>query len=113
MYNLELPWKDFNINLNMVQSWLKENMDDSFMGVSADVNVRLYFSEEPSGSVKESILTYWADLSNESEEATSYKTKEQEIADLESEKATALASAKTKLQNLGLNEAEIKAILGQ
>lgn len=71
MYELQLEWKEFNISLPMIEAKMRAEQP-SYTGCSADVKLRLHFSEEPSQEAKDAILAYWEALDEESDEAETY-----------------------------------------
>lgn len=106
MYNLELQWKEFNVNLEAITEFAK-SLDASCVGGSADVNFRLHFMEEPSDEVKQEIQDKWDNLDEESEEVVSYVSAAQKMQDRSDKRE----SAKAKLALLGLTPEEVAAIL--
>lgn len=113
MFALDLNWLTFPVNLDTVETWLKANAGENYKGNSADADLTLWFSEEPSDDIKLEIMAYWEALTSDSIEATGYKTAAQIKADLESAKNASLASATSKLEQLGLSADEIAAIVGK
>lgn len=107
MFNLDLPWKEFNVALEKVGAWLDANIETECVGLSANYSLQIHFQAEPSQEEKEAILEYWEGIDEESDEAVEYRSKEQLAAD----KASKRASAKAKLIALGLTEAEVKALI--
>lgn len=112
MFNLDLKWKEFNINLAKVKEWLNENIETQITGLSGNSMLQIHFLEEPSEVELELIIEYWNELDEESDEAISYKSGEQVTQEEREAKLELIQSAKTKLAALGLSEAEISAILG-
>lgn len=112
MFNHKLKWKEFNINMNMVQNWIKENLATEIHGISANSACEIHFKEEPSEAELVLLGEYWDIINEESEEATSYKSGEQVAAEEQEAQLELKESAKTKLAALGLSDAEIKAIIG-
>jgi len=112
MFDLNLEWKSFNISLPDVKAWLEANVSTPSVGMSANSVLQIHFLTELSQEEKDMIQTYWDELIEESEEATSYQSKEQIEATAEADRAAKLATASAKLEALGLTEDEIKAILG-
>jgi len=111
MYKLELQWKEFNINLEVLDAKLRQD-HASYSGNQAHNVLELWFTEEPSQEEKSNIQIYWDAITSESEEVTNYQSKEQIKAAKEVDKATKLVSAIAKLETLGLTAEEIQAILG-
>lgn len=107
MFNLELSWKEFNVNLEVMTDFAK-SLDENCVGGSADVNFRLHFTSDPSAETIEAIQDKWDSLDEESAEVASYKSMEQIEADRQDKRA----SAKAKLTALGLTAEEVAAILG-
>jgi len=107
-YDLKLDWHDFNVDLNTIDVWLKANAGDRYCGMSADSSLRIHFTSQPDFDDAVAVEGYWMSLDNNSTAATAYKSENERIA----EAAALIASAKTKLANLGLTSDEIKALLG-
>lgn len=108
MFTLNLQWKEFNVNVDAVKSWISENLSAEISGVSANNTLQVHFIETPNEEDQTALNAYWDGLTEESSEATSY----QSMADLEADRMAKKASAKAKLEALGLTEDELKAILG-
>jgi hypothetical protein len=79
MYKIDYSWKNFNLNLNKITEELKE-LDANCLGIQGCSVMEVYFSEEPSEQTKTAIQAYWDGLTDQSVEATSYKSSE-DIAD--------------------------------
>jgi len=73
MYSIQLPWKLFSVNLQLVDVWAKAQLS-TYVGNSADYQLTLWFSEEPSSETASAVESYWDSLSAESSEAQSYVT---------------------------------------
>lgn len=108
MYNIQLQWREFNVNLPDVRTWINANMTPECYGLSADDKLTVHLASEPSTLEKATLATYWAALTSGSSEVTDYKSLEQ----IEADKAAKIVSAKAKLIGLGLSEAEANAVLG-
>lgn len=106
-FTLELEWQAFNIDLAAMETWFKANAGADYCGSSADTNLKLHFTAEPTQAIKDAIQTKWDSLTEISDEAVSYKS----YTTLSSEKETAKASGKAKLAALGLTAEEIDALL--
>lgn len=113
VHTMQLDWKEFNLDLNTIQTWMKANAGDDFAGCSADTSLRLHFTAEPSDEIKETIQDHWDNLSEESDEATAYMSQEDRATAAATARASAIASATAKLETLGLSAQEIAAILGK
>jgi len=107
MYKLELPWKQFNVDIRAVDAQLRLDYA-SYAGSQASYTLELWFNEEPSEQDKTDIQAMWDGITEESEEAQSYESQ----ADIETARLAKVASARAKLAALGLTEDELKAILG-
>ena len=109
MYNIELQWKEHNIDLSAWNFWAKEQ-DENCCGCSADSKLTVHFTKEPSQKVKDAIEQKWADMDDsEHEMCQSYKSQ----AELNTERQAASDSAKAKLiAALGLTKEELVALLG-
>lgn len=106
MLSIELPWKENNINLNLLNKKVKE-LNPAYLGCAADVKLTLYFealTEEETQVIKD----YWESLNEESEEITTYKSREDEELEVKAKKEL----AKQKLIALGLTEDEVSALIG-
>lgn len=108
MYELKLDWKEFSINMNAAEAWLRANAGDQYRGNSADSCLHVWFETEPSQDIKDAVSAYWDGLHDASDEATSYKSQE----DMAADRATKKSSGKAKLLALGLSEDEVSALLG-
>lgn len=105
MLSIELPWKENNINLNLLNKKVKE-LNPAYLGCAADVKLTLYFdslTEEEAQVIKD----YWESLNEESEEITTYKSREDEELEVKAKKEL----AKQKLITLGLTEDEVSALI--
>jgi hypothetical protein len=112
LYSIDLQWLTFPVSLAAIEAWIKANQGANYVGNSADVDLTLWFSDQPSDDQTSAIQAYWAALTSESSEATSYQTADQVVAANAAAEATALASATSKLTALGLTDAEIAALRG-
>jgi flagellar hook-associated protein FlgK len=112
MHSINLKWKKFPVNLQAVENHLKTNSGSSYVGNSSDTDLTLWFSEQPHQDIKDLIQAYWDNLTEASPDAASYKSAK-DVAEHNSIKlSNALKSASTKLQSLGLTDAEIAALRG-
>ncbi len=107
MYMMKLQWKEFNVDLAALDQQLRAD-HPAYVGNQAHAHLELWFSEEPSQEAKEAIESMWAALDAAHVLAQSYKSANQLMADKEAKKA----SAKAKLEALGLSADEVKALLG-
>jgi hypothetical protein len=107
-FSMKLDWKEINIDMNVVEAWLRANAGEHYCGNAAHTHLDLYFSEEPSQEEKDAILAYWEALDEESDEALAYMSREDRLAD----KAAKKEAGKAKLLALGLTEAEVAALIG-
>jgi len=107
MYSMKLEWKEFNVNLQMFETWMKA-ASDLYVGNSADTALTLWFSEEPSEEVKDAVEIKWDEIDEMSEEAETYVSA-QDVLDAQVAKK---ASGKAKLLALGLTQDEVDALLG-
>lgn len=108
-YSMRLDWKEFNLDLNAVEAWMRANAGEQYCGNQAHSCLELWFLEEPSQESKDAIEAYWDALTEESEEATAYESNEERQEAI----AALKASAKAKLiAGTPLSEAEATAILG-
>jgi hypothetical protein len=108
MFNLELQWKQFNINLDKVQIWIKSNIETELIGISANSSIQLHFAAKPSEEEIEEINEYWNKLKKSSSEAKTYKSSEE----IKNEMVSSKQSALNKLKEIaGLTEDEVNALL--
>lgn len=111
MFTLDLNWKQINISLPKLREWIDANIETSCVGISANTKLQIHFEQEPSEVDKNDLLSYYEAIDEESVEASSYLTVEQELAAQQAELQAKKDSAKAKLLALGLTEDEIEAIL--
>ena len=107
MFNIDLVWHPFSVNLASVETWVKANTAD-YDGNSSDTDLTLHFLSEPDDATKAAVVAYWEALTAESPEATSHKTGAQisaVIADLKSGLVSKSWDA--------MSVAERKLVLGQ
>lgn len=109
-HTLELEWKEFNVSLDAVNSWMQANAGEEYCGLSGNDKLQIHFENEPSAEEKEAIADYWEALDEESDEAVSYQSAEQIKAAVEADKAAKKAAASAKLIALGLSQEEIDAL---
>lgn len=107
-FMIPLEWKEFSVNLQSVDTWMKANAGDQYCGNQAHGRLELWFLEEPSQDAKDAIAAYWDALHEDSAEATAYRSWASVKADI----ATKKASGKAKLAQLGLTDEEIAALVG-
>lgn len=107
-HNMKLAWKEFNVNLAKIDADLRA-LEPSYCGNSAGLDLTLHFTDVPSEEVQAEIAAMWDSLTEESEEAVSYKSSAELQADVEAKKQSAAA----KLKALGLSDEEVAAILGK
>ena len=112
MKNIELLWKQFNVNLEEAQEAIQNLANGKCIGVSANSKLEIHLQDDVTETELESIQAYWDALVEESEEAVSYQSREQIQTAAAEAKAAALASATSKLAALGLSPEEIAALKG-
>lgn len=105
--NIQLEWKDHNVDLAALDVWMRENIQH-YCGNTADTKLTLWFDEIPSEEDIDAAKAKWDEIDSEHDMALSYVP----MSDVVSAKADAKASALGKLAALGLSELEIKALLG-
>lgn len=76
MYTVDLAWKNFNVNLDAVEVWMKANAGGSYLGNSADADLSLHFSAKPDDATLQHIQDYWDALSDSSTEVTTYASRQ-------------------------------------
>ena len=72
MFNIDLSWHPFPVNLASVETWVKANTTD-YVGNSSDTDLTLHFTVEPDDATKAAVHAYWEGLTEESPEAVAYK----------------------------------------
>lgn len=109
-YSMELQWKSgINVSLPAVDAWMRANAGDQFCGQSADDDkLTLHFLEEPAQEDKDAIMAKWDSIDEDATEAQAYQSAE----DLKAAASAKKASGRAKLAALGLDEDELKALLG-
>ncbi len=107
MFAIKLSWKEFSVDLRALDAKMRLDYP-SYVGNQAHSDLELWFSEELSQEDQDAIQAYWDALTEESEEAESYMSMEDLLADKEAK----AAAGKAKLLALGLTEEEIAAMLG-
>lgn len=112
MFNIELQWKEFNLDANSIESWMRANAGEHYTGCSCNSKLELHFQEEPSDEIKEAIAAHWDSLDENSDEAKAYKSDEERESEAAAAKAALVASASAKLEALGLSVQEIAALKG-
>lgn len=88
MYNIDLQWQSFPVNMTVIEAWLRANAGPLYVGNSSDDDLTLHFSDQPDDATVQHIRDYWSGLTTASPEATSYVTNDQ----LKSAAATLKAS---------------------
>lgn len=104
MKTITLNWKEFNVNLDLINNKMKTDHAESFYGASADSTLRLHFADLKEEQEQE-LLAWWEALTSESTEAQ-YKSQ----AELQAEKDAVKQTALAKLQELGLTVEQLKAL---
>lgn len=107
MKQINLQWKPFNVDLQKLDQDLRA-LYPSYVGNQAHAHLELWFQDEVTDQDQVDIQAMWDGLTETSPEAVSYKSQAQVALDQQAKKD----SAKAKLLALGLDEAEIKALLG-
>lgn len=72
MYAIKFEWKEFSVNLQAVDAWLRTNGGEHYSGNSADTKLTLWFTQEPDPTVIAACEAYWYGVTSASTEATSY-----------------------------------------
>ena len=106
----------YNVCLDTIAAYMRENAGEHFCGISANAKIEFHFSQEPSQSIKDLVVTYWNLITSESEEAANYcshETKQEAIdtlkAGLASKTWDEMSVAERKIV---LNQTPTKAELG-
>lgn len=110
-YDINLPWKSFNVDLNTVVAWIQANAGSAYAGASADYDLSLHYTSEPGDVVRAAVASYWAAVDISSSEHTNYMSESDRVAAAAANKAAKLATATSKLEALGLTADEIAAII--
>lgn len=77
MKTIELNWKEFNVNLDMVQAHMK-GLDSSCCGLSGNSKLEVHFdNDDLSQDVIDEAISYWDGLTEGSPEATGYAAMQQ------------------------------------
>lgn len=74
MYNVDLQWKAFNVDLGMVESWLRGLEGSNYLGTSADTDLTLHFAAKPTDDHLAQIATYWDEVIEGGQEHARYCT---------------------------------------
>lgn len=69
MYSIRFEWKSFNLNLGLIDAYLKSQIADLYAGNSADTGLTMWFTGEPTDEQKVSVQAYWDSITEESDEA--------------------------------------------
>ena len=117
MFPLALPWLAFSVNLDMVETHMKETYPTTYKGNQATgSSFELYFSAQPSDADVEAIQTYWSGLTETSTEVTSYVPQSQIASQIATLKAGLLAKTwdqmTTTERKLATNQPVTRADLG-
>lgn len=72
MFIIELEWKEFSVDLDTIQKWLKNNAGPEFEGLAADDKLKIVFTSKPADAVVNAIKNRWNNLTAQSTEATRY-----------------------------------------
>lgn len=71
MFNIDLSWHPFPVNLASVEAWLKANTTGYDSNCSG-TDLTLHFTTEPDDVIKAAVHAYWDGLTEESPEAVAY-----------------------------------------
>jgi hypothetical protein len=69
MYSIQKDWKLYNVYLPTLHIWLTENAGSGYRGMSADLNLRIHFEEQPGYEIEGAIDMEWDSLTEEGEAA--------------------------------------------
>ena len=106
MFTLILEWKEFSVNLPMIEAFCK-GLDSNCVGTSADSALRVHFSEEPTQETKDAIQAKWDGLDEESDEVSSYKSQSQIDAAIQAAKLALISKTWATM-----NTSEKKLVVG-
>lgn len=112
MKTIQLEWKSFKVSLQKIDE-IAKSIDGSCCGISANSKLEVHFVDNISEEKEQQLKDYWDSLTEESEEAKSYKTRDQVSKEKEEADKAAKASAAAKLKALGLTDSEISAMIGR
>jgi len=112
IYSINLNWQTFNVDLSTVDTWIKAHAGINYCGLSANSSLQIHYSAPIDDATIDYVTAYWTGLSESSPEATNYQSEADRKAAAAAAKASLLASARTKLEALGLSADEITAIVG-
>ena len=107
MYQMNLQWKEFNVDLQALDVSLRADYPN-YKGNQAHSVLELWFDEEPSQEDKDAINALWDALDPDDAMVESY----QSAAQLKTAADAKRESGRAKLLALGLDIDELKAILG-
>jgi len=111
--DINLDWKAFKVDMNLVHAWLAKNAGDKYCGCSANSQFQVHFTDEPGQDVRSAVVSYWNKINKKSAEYKNYQSAEDRRADVANAQAKAKASGLSKLKALGLTDDEINALMGQ
>jgi len=104
---LELEWKEFNVSLDELETWARANLP-SYVGCSADRNLRLHFSADEAEE-QEAAQAMWDAIEDEEHEwAAAYVSKDDREALIAAKKADAISKSWDQL-----DAAQRKLLVGQ
>lgn len=86
MRNIEMAWKEFNVDCDAILAHAK-TLSDKVLASSADINFRLHCDDSITDEEIQLIQDYMDGLTAESEEAISYRSQDQIKAAIASMKA--------------------------
>lgn len=109
MYQLQLNWHPFSLNLQQIDTKFRTDYPNNYVGNQAHSVLELYFENELTEQMKTDIQTYWDSLTAESSEAIGYIS----FSSIQEDRTTKKVSAKNKLLALGLTADEVKALVGE
>ena len=90
MFNIDLVWHPFSVNLASVETWVKANTTD-YVGNSSDTDLTLHFTSEPDEAAKAAVRAYWEALTAESPEAVAYMPQADIVAAIAAARLDAVA----------------------
>lgn len=87
MKNIDVNWKSFNLDLNMVNDHVKTLATGKVFGISADSDLTIHCDDSITDDQVAAIKTYLDGLTATSDEAKNYRTRDQIKAAIEALKA--------------------------
>lgn len=107
MKNIDLSWKEYQVNGRLVETNMKA-LCAKVTAVSENSSYQVHCNDDITDEEIQDIQDLWDAITDESEEATTFLSRDAQ----EAARAAKAASGKAKLIALGLTEDEANALLG-